>query len=215
MTFSPLDSDLERLKKEGQSALGEVFSDHRTSLERIVQYRLDPRIRGRIDPADVLQEAYIEISRRLDEYLAKPAVSPLIWMRQITLQILIDLHRRNFRDKRSPLFETRTGGFSSPDESALLDSPWLVGTNTSPSRFVARAEEAVLVQNALSQLNEVDREILTLRHFELLSNQQAAEVLSISKTAASNRYVRAVARFGLVIKDSMASTDTSGEPHGR
>lgn len=215
MSCSPHDSDLEHLRKGGSTALGEVFSGYRASLERIIQYRLDPRIRGRIDPADVLQESFLEINRRLADYLENPAVSPMIWMRQITLQILIDVHRRHFREKRTPLAEMRARETNSADDSASRVDPVLIAANTSPSRFVARAEEALIVQSALAQLNEIDREVITLRHFELLSNQQVAEVLGISKTAASNRYVRAVAKFGQILREANPSTDHPGAAHGR
>ena len=69
------DADLIRRAAEGDSgAMAALFTRHRDRLERVVSLRLDPRLRGRIDPADVLQETYLEVSRRIGEYTRRPSV---------------------------------------------------------------------------------------------------------------------------------------------
>lgn len=204
-----LSADLERLRREGQGALAEVFSAHRERLERMVAFRLDPRIRGRLDPADVLQEAYLEINRRLGDYLENPSVSCFVWMRQQTFQVLVDLQRGHFREKRSPLREVSPGLIRPADATSFAIAHHLISEHTSPSVAVAKLEEIERIHRALAEMNETDREVLALRHFELLTNQQVAEILGLSSTAASNRYVRAAARLGEILagNDSDSSVE--------
>src|ERR1700760_563284 len=91
-----------RLGEGGENALADLFSEHRSRLERLVGFRLDQRLRSRIDSSDILQEAYIEIARRKADFLSSDAISFYVWARQITLQTLINVQRRHFGQKRSP-----------------------------------------------------------------------------------------------------------------
>jgi RNA polymerase sigma-70 factor (ECF subfamily) len=192
------DRERRRLLEGGSAALAEVFSECRDRLERVVEFRLDPRLRGRVDAADVVQEAYLEVARRAHEYMADPAVSFFVWVRQLTFQTLINIHRRHFREKRDPSLEVRLGerlAHSTSDSIARQ----LVEARTTPSQAAARAEELALVRAALESMDEIDREVLALRHFEQLGNNEVAEVLGLSVTAASNRYVRAIKRLGEIM----------------
>ena len=195
-----LSDDSRRLVERGQDELPNIFSKFRDRLERMVAFRLDPRIRMRVDASDVLQEAYIEISRRLPDYVAKPSVSSYVWMRQQTLQMMIDIQRRHFRDKRNPGREERPSGGEVSDGTSIAMAHHLIADMTSPSQAAVKAEEVDHLKLALDQMNEIDREVLALRHFEMLTNQEVAEVLGLSITAASNRYVRAAARLGEILK---------------
>ncbi len=200
MSNSNANEDSLRLVSGGEAALAELFLDYRERLERMVEFRLDPRIRGRLDASDVVQEAFFEISRRLQEYVQNPAVSPFVWMRQRTLQTMIDLQRRHFRDKRSPLRESAPVPGAVSDGTSIALASYLIAEMTSPSQAAVKAEEMMQLTQALESMNEIDREVLALRHFELLTNQQVAEILQLSITAASNRYVRAAARLGEIMK---------------
>jgi RNA polymerase sigma-70 factor (ECF subfamily) len=201
MEKSAASDDKQRLAVGGLSTLGELFDAYRPLLERMVEFRLDPRVRGRIDAADVLQEAYLDIARRLPDYLANPHVAPFVWMRQMTLQKLVDLQRSHFRDKRSPQRELAANAVGiEPQGTSSALATYLIAEITSPSQAAVRAEETAQLTTALQEMNEIDREVLALRHFEMLSNQQVAEVLGLTVTAASNRYVRAVTRLGEILK---------------
>lgn len=201
MENSTASDDKQRLAVGGLSALGDLFDAYRPFLERMVEFRLDPRVRGRIDAADVLQEAYLEIARRLPDYLQNPHVVPFVWMRQMTLQKLVDLQRVHFRDKRSPQRELVANAVGNePQGTSIALATFLIADITSPSQAAVRAEETAQLSAALQEMNEIDREVLALRHFEMLSNQQVAEVLGLTVTAASNRYVRAVTRLGEIMK---------------
>ncbi|HQX52029.1 MAG TPA: sigma-70 family RNA polymerase sigma factor [Planctomycetaceae bacterium] len=194
------DNELESLKDGGQSALAELFSNYRERLERIVSFRLDPRVRGRIDAADILQEAFLEVSERLPSFLQSPDVSFFVWLRQQTLQTLIDVHRREFRQKRDVNREIHFASAGTSGGTSLSIAQFLIDHVTSPSQVAIHAEEMQWLQQALNSMNEVDREVLALRHFEQLGNNQVAEILGLTPTAASNRYLRAAARLSEIMQ---------------
>lgn len=203
-------SELEQLKAEGNNALARIYASYQERLERIVVFRMDSRIRRRIDAADVLQEAYLEMDRRLPDYVADPKVSVLIWMRQRVLQKLIDMQREQFRDKRDINKEQQPAANWNSGNTSLSVNAFLAASITSPSQFLIRNEDVLQLQSAMDSLSEIDREVIALRHFEQLTNQQVAEVLSLSTTAASNRYIRALTR----LSDSVVTHPSDGEEKG-
>jgi len=203
-------SELEQLKAEGNIALARIYASNQERLERIVVFRMDPRIRRRIDAADVLQEAYLEMDRRLHDYVADPKVSVLIWMRQRVLQKLIDMQREQFRDKRDVNKEQQPAANWNSGNTSLSVNAFLAASITSPSQFLIRNEDVLQLQSAMDSLSDIDREVIALRHFEQLTNQQVAEVLSLSPTAASNRYIRALTR----LSDSVSTHPSTGEEKG-
>ena len=188
------------LVEGGQTVLASLFSSYQNRLERIVSFRLDPRIRGRIDAADILQEAYLEASHRLQSFLQSTDVSFFVWLRQQTLQTLIDVHRREFRQKRDVNREIRFAATGASDGTSLSIAQFLIDQLTSPSQLAVNAEEMQWLQESLNSMHEVDREVLALRHFEQLGNSQVAEILGLTPTAASNRYLRAAARLSEIMQ---------------
>jgi RNA polymerase sigma-70 factor (ECF subfamily) len=210
MTSPPPDEALlAQLRSSGGEALAEFFASQRMALRRMVCWRLDPRLNGRLDPSDVLQEVYLDAAKRLPDYLDRPALSPALWLRQLTGRRLIELHRQHLGARM------RSAG-----QEVSLDQPawaWasagslasqLIGHLTSPSQAAARAETAARLTRALEQMDEVDREVLVLRHFDELSNNEVAELLGLQKAAASNRYVRALKR----LKEVLAAMPDLNEP---
>jgi RNA polymerase sigma-70 factor (ECF subfamily) len=189
--------DLLRQAEAGdQQALGELFNRHRDRLKQMVRLRLDRRLQGRIDPSDVLQEAYLDLAKRLPEYSQKPAMPFFLWLRFLTGQKLIDLHRHHLGAKmRDAGQEVSLYRGALPQASSVSLAHQLLGRLTSASRAAIRAETQIRVQEALNGMEPLDREVLTLRHFEMLSNEETAQVLGISKSAASNRYIRALKRL--------------------
>jgi RNA polymerase sigma-70 factor (ECF subfamily) len=188
-------TDLDSLIQGGESALGVIFARYQRPLERMIEFRLDERVRGRVDPEDVLQEAFIEASRRLKEYLAAPQVSFYVWLRQITYQTLLTVQRRHFGQKRDPRLEVNAMANTNQDATCLSIFSAFVGQLTTPSQVLMKQEQLDQLKQVLAEMDEIDREVLALRHFEHLSNSQIAESLGISATAASNRYVRAMTRL--------------------
>jgi len=198
---APLRDELQRLLAGGEQALAELFSEHQDRLERMVHYRLDQRLYGRVDVSDVLQEAYLEVSRRIQDYLDRPTVPFFIWLRQITSQILIDTHRRHLAKMRDANQEVRIHRDNYVNASSHSLAAQLVGNLTSPSRAAMRDEILNQLRTALDGMEELDREVLALRHFEELTNNEVAEVLGLQKAAASNRYVRALKRLRAILDE--------------
>jgi len=191
-----------RLKREGDTALAELFALHRQRLRRMVEMRLDNRVAGRVDPSDVLQEAFLDASRQLEGYLADVPMPPFLWLRFLTGQRLMATHRHHLgaqmRDaKREVPFDAAAG----PQVHSESLSRHLAGRLTTPSRAVARMELQAQLQEVVEGMEPLDREILALRHFEELSNNEVAQELGISKAAASNRYMRALVRLSTLLAD--------------
>jgi len=189
--------DLLALAKAGnEQALVELFRRYRDRLRRMVHLRLDRRLQGRLDPSDVLQETFIEFARRLPQYPAQGGMPFYLWLRQITGQKLIDLHRHHLGARmRNAAREVSLYRGALPQASSVSLAAQLLGRLTSASRAAMRVETQLRVQEALNSMDALDREVLTLRHFEILTNEETAQVLGIKKTAASNRYIHALKRL--------------------
>jgi RNA polymerase sigma-70 factor (ECF subfamily) len=190
-------ADLElRLRQGDVQALAELFSHERERLWRIVHFRLAEPLRGRLDPEDVLQEAFLAANQRLGHYAASPATSPFIWLRMILHQTLTDLHRQHLgAQKRDAAREVSLDVAPHVQATSASVAIQLVGAFTSPSGAAARADIHSLVQTAIEQMDPIDREVLALRHFEELTNSEVAETLGIEQKAASIRYIRALRRL--------------------
>jgi RNA polymerase sigma-70 factor, ECF subfamily len=184
-----------------QHALGELWDRYRERLKRMVRLRLDRRLQGRLDPSDVLQEAFLDFARRAGEFAANPEVSFFLWLRTLTGQRLQMLHRQHLGAKmRDAAREISLHRGPMPQATSVSLAAQLLGHFTSASAKVARAEMQILLQEALNGLDPIDREILALRHFEELSNAETAAVLGIDPSAASSRHVRALKRLRQVLK---------------
>jgi RNA polymerase sigma-70 factor (ECF subfamily) len=178
-----------------QQSLGRQFMDHWDRLHRLVQMRLDRRLHGRVNPSDVLQEAYIDVVRSMPGYLSNPKIPLFHWLRHITVMKLMALHRKHLgTHARDAGLDVHLGG-GRPQTSSVALAARLLGRLTSPSQAAERVELQARVQEALSSLDSLDREVLSLRHFEQLTNTQTARALGLSEAAASNRYVRALKRL--------------------
>ena len=187
-----MDSDpLEAALAAGdQSALAEFFERHRDRLWRMVRFRLDQRLVGRVDPDDVLQEAFMDALTRLPHF--DGSMSGFLWLRWVVQQTMIGVHRRHLGAQMRSANRERS--LASPATSQSLMAV-LSGTPTSPSEAIIRNERAADLSDALKEMSELDQEVIALRHFEDLANHEVAEALGISPKAASIRYVRALARL--------------------
>jgi RNA polymerase sigma-70 factor (ECF subfamily) len=192
----------------GPQLFAELLAQHRQRLRTLVELRMDRRLQGRIDPSDVIQEAYLEAAKRLPEYLRKPDLPFFVWLRLITLQKLALMYRRHLNvQARSVRREVSLFDISLPEEASELLACQLLGRRSSPSDVAERAERREQLQDALTRLDEIDREVLVLRHFEELTNLETAAVLELKPTAASNRYVRALRR----LEEALAVTNDSSD----
>lgn len=185
-----------------RDSLAELFSLYRPRLWRLVAFRLHPQLQGRIDADDVLQDAWLRAVDRIASFLKDAAaISPFLWFRTIVSQTLVDLHRFHMgAQKRSAAREFSINrGWSSESTSSSM-SFHLQQPAKSPSSTLGRAEQARQLEAALQGMNENDREVLALRHFEELSNSETARVLNMTEQAASARYIRALARLKQVLE---------------
>ncbi|TWU08328.1 ECF RNA polymerase sigma factor SigE [Stieleria varia] len=187
---------LERLRIEPAAVLADAFAAEHDRLWQLAMFRMDHRIAGRVDADDVLQESFLAAEKRVQHYLKSPKCSLFVWLRMIVTQTLVDIHRRHFgADMRSAAREVSFGGPQLPESTCVSIVRQLTGSQTSPSGVMMREESTMALEKAISEMPALDQETIALRHFEGLSNSETAEVLGISVTAASNRYVRALARL--------------------
>jgi RNA polymerase sigma-70 factor (ECF subfamily) len=206
MTQVPEDSETTRLIEQAvrgdQRALSKLLGRHRERLRCMVALRLDRRLQGRVDPSDIIQEAFLDAARRLPEYHQNPTMPFFLWLRRLAGQRLVDEHRKHLgaaaRDAGREISLYRG---ALPETSSAALAAHLLGRLTTPSHAAMRAERKIRLQEALNSLDPVDREVLVLRHFEELTNGEAAAVLGVDKSAATKRYARALIR----IKDVLAS----------
>jgi RNA polymerase sigma-70 factor (ECF subfamily) len=188
---------LSRALAGDEGAFAALFNSQRERLRRLVRLRLDRRLSGRIDSDDVLQDAYLEARRRLVDYARDPQALPFhLWLRLVTGQKLIDLHRFHLgAQMRDAGMEVSLHRGALPQATSVSLAAQLLGKITSASRAAIRAEHKLILQEALNGMDPIDREVLTLRHFEHLSNDETALLLGLTKKAASNRYIRALRRL--------------------
>lgn len=195
-------------KRGDLQAMAQLFLAHRERLCSMVQLRMDWRLRRRVDASDVVQEAYLDYARRFRDYCQKESLPFYLWLRQLTAQRLVDVHRRHLGAKmRDAAMDVSIWQGPLPPVSTNSLASKLLGRMTTASQAAQRAEDQIKVQNALDRLKSTDREIIALRHFEMLTNDETALTLGISKTAASNRYVRALTR----LKDELIQAGMSFE----
>ncbi len=182
------------------SQMAELFSFHREHLRRMVAFRLDSRLKRRLDISDVIQESLLNAFQRRDHLKTADNQAGLAWVRMITEQTLVDIHRRHLGAacravgrELNPVAAGRTTTFALANVLACQSA--------SVSQSLQQQELREKLEDALNQMDPLDREVLALRHFEELTNQEVADILGLQKTAASNRYVRAMARLRAILAE--------------
>lgn len=180
--------------------------ENRERLHRMIEMRLDRRLTQRVDASDVLQEGFVDAAKRLQEYIDDPTMPLFIWIRFLVGQKLAAIHRWHFNtQKRDPRREEMGPSQKPPAVDSQILAQEFSASMTSPSEAVSKAELMKKMLEFLEQLDPMDREILVMRHFEEMSNNEAAYELGLTKGTASKRYVRALAK----LNKAMASAGTS------
>lgn len=190
---------IERVRRGDRDALAAAFAEHRPRLLRTAALRIDPRLAARVSADDVLQEAYVSAAARCSHVEGDSDDALFLWLRLIMLQTMVDLHRRHVAAQARSV-EREAGRRSEPGGATVNWGLGLPGSLTSPTEVIRRGERSERLRGALEELSELDREVLLLRHFEELSNQEVASVLKIEQKAASIRYFRALARLRSVLE---------------
>jgi len=204
-------SGLLRRAAEGDvQAIDALFARYETRLKRMVRLRMNRTLSARVDVSDVLQDAYVVVAKSLAEYLRNPSLPFFLWLRHITGQKLIEIHRRHLgAQARDAGRDVLLGGAAGPEATSENLAAQLIGRLSSPSSAAQKAELRARVQAALDGLDPIDREILSLRHFEQLSNVETAALLGLAVPSASSRYVRALKRLKSALKGVAGLFDSS------
>ncbi len=187
-------------KTGDKSAINELMGRHRSSLDRLVRMRLDRKIQNRVGASDVVQDVLVEANRRLPRYLESPAMPFHLWIRQIAKDRMIDAYRRHRASaKRSVDREQQMSAPKGNEQSAIHLASLLCDSKPTPAELAIQKEMARKVEAAISLLDEKDSEIIVMRHYEHLTNQEISRLLNLSEPAASMRYLRAIRRLRDVI----------------
>lgn len=184
------------------AAMAELFDLYRQKLRSIVAFRMDPNLRGRIDPSDVIQESYLDLAKRLGDFGTKNNMSFFVWSRLVTIERLLSIHRAHIsaqkRDARRELSIDQDVGVS---QTSVSLAAGLLGKLSSASGKAVRAEQKTKLHEILGMMHANEQEIIALRIFEGLSNGEAAEVLSLTKQTASKRFLRSLEQLRDLVRD--------------
>jgi len=197
---------LEQAKKGDADAVDRLLAKHREPIRRMIDMRLDPAIVQRLDASDVVQEVLIEASRRLNDYLKAPSMPFHLWLRHIAKDHVIDAHRRHHQaqkrgvDREQPMHRPAWA-----DHSSLELAGQLLNQDLTPASAAIQAEMQRRLREAIAELDEDDREVILMRHYEMLANQEVASALGLTEAAASMRYLRAVRK----LRDLLSPPGTS------
>jgi len=187
---------LDQAKKGDAEAVDQLLARHREPIRRLIDLRLDPAIVQRVDASDVVQDVLLEASKRLREYLKNPAMPFHLWLRHIAKDHIIDAHRRHHQaQKRGVNREQPLARPGWMDKSSLELAGQLIDQERTPASAAIQEELQRKLHVALAGLDEDDRDVLLMRHFEQLSNQDVASALGLTEAAASMRYLRAIRRL--------------------
>jgi RNA polymerase sigma-70 factor (ECF subfamily) len=195
-------------KNGDDDAVNRLIERHRGAVLRMVQMRLDQKIRRRVDVSDVVQDVMIDASRRLQDYLANPVMPFHLWLRHIAKDRIIDAHRRHRGSQKRSV--DREHGLAAPgaDDHSTMDlAAQLCDGELTPAAAATQREMAKRVEAAITELGEQDGEIIIMRHYEQLSNQEVAQALGLSEPAASMRYLRAVRRLRSMLTGDEDNTE--------
>ncbi len=191
---------VERLRAGDRSALADLFQRHGDRLRRMVELRMDPRLYGRVDASDVLQDGFVDLANKVDSYLSDPKLPVFLWLRLVVSDRLANYHRRHLgTGMRDASREVSLYRDPLPQASSAALASMLLGRLTSPSNAAIRAEQILQVQEAINSLDPVDREVVALRHFEQLSRAETAVVLGITEEAGAKRYIRALKKLKSIL----------------
>lgn len=187
---------LQGARQGDDDAVNELMEQHRGALNHLVRLRLDQKLQQRVDVSDIVQDVLIEASRRLATYLEDPKMGFHLWLRHIAKDRIIDAHRRHrVSAKRSVDREQSMSAPAAYDHSSVQLAIQIADKELTPAARATQKELAQRVKQAIEQLDEKDKEIIEMRHYDQLTNQDVAQELNLTEPAASMRYLRAIRRL--------------------
>jgi len=189
------DELLARAEDGDADARQQLLAQHRERLCRMIAVRLDRRIVARVDPSDVVQEALLDASQKLSDYLRKRPIPFYPWLRQLAWEHLVKLHHRHLQAQKRAVCREEKQAVHLPEDSTIALAQRLAAPGLSPSKHVVLEELRLRVRDGLRRLQERDREVLVLRFLEQLSTNEIAAVLNITPGAVKLRQLRALERL--------------------
>ena len=193
--FPPNSDETERLLLQAQTgdcrAFGQLFAEYRPYLHQLITLRMDPKLRSRIDPSDVIQDTQVEAFRRLEEFVKRQPMPFRLWLRKTACERLNQLWEYHVTTARRSLSRE----VALPDLSSQSLTQRILAKHSTPSQQLSRRELTSRVNSVLAQLSDTDREIVIMRHYEELSYEEITAVLEITTAAARKRYARALLRL--------------------
>jgi RNA polymerase sigma-70 factor (ECF subfamily) len=186
---------LQRVRGGDAAAGEELLALCRDPLRRAVDLRLDPKLAHREDASDVVQKVLIDAHRRFQDYLREPKMPFTLWLRHIAQDRIIDTHRRHQEAGRRSIDREQQAGGLANDASSVMLVAQLVDQELTPASAAIQHELTNKLQALMTELDETDREIILMRYYEQMSNQEIAEALGLTEAAASMRHLRALRRL--------------------
>ncbi len=190
---------LERARRGDGGAVNGLLERHREAIKRMIDRRMDRGVQRRVDASDIVQDVLLEANRRLGEYLSNPTMPFQLWLRHMARDRLIDAHRRH-RVAASRSVDREVPLAADDDRSGVQLAGVAADRDLTPAAAATWHELERRFAAAVEALDEADRQIVLLRHFEHLSTAEAAEVLGLSKPAAGMRYLRAMRRLRALLE---------------
>ncbi len=188
-------------------AVNQLLERHRDSLRRLIRLRLDRAVARRVDASDIVQDVLLEANQRLSDYLADPRMPFHLWLRHLAKDRIIDMHRqhrgaqRRSTDREQPLAAASNG-----DHSAFDLAQQLAAQELTPAAANIRRELEERFLAAVDQLDDDDRDIILMRHYEQLGNTEAATALGLSPAAAGMRHLRALRKLRAILGERPSLT---------
>lgn len=188
--------------REGDgTAVNQLLDRHREAVRRMIDLRMDQVLKRRVDASDIVQDVMIEANRRLETYLSDPVMPFHLWLRQMAKDRLIDAHRRHRGAARRSMDREQPLANAANNESSVDLMTQLRDDELTPAAAATWNELERRFQAACDQLETQDQEIVLMRHFEHLTNGEAASALDLTPQAASMRYLRAMRRLREFMND--------------
>ena len=199
--------ELVRRAAEGDaSATRTLFEQYRGRLVQMLNVRMDPRVRGRIDPSDVIQETLAAASHRMERYYSERPLPFYPWLRQIAWEKLVHEHDRHLRAAKRSVTREQTFRPEISDESALGLAERFIGSASSPSEAVQRSELRHRVRQSLDKLTSEDREVLLMRYLEQMSSAEIAAIMDSTEAAINMQHMRALERMRKILSRDHGET---------
>lgn len=186
---------------ERERIFDELWHQHASGIHRMAHVRLNPQLRGRLDASDIVQETYLEANRTLEQFLGQSELPLKLWLRKLASQKIIQAHRVHCEAQVRSVKREQSLELAGPAIGSDAIAWQLSGEWTSPSEILQRKENRQRLHEALDRMEEIDREVLTLRHFEQLTSRETAEILGMSRDAIKKRYVRALEKLHRLLTD--------------